>query len=155
MTVHLPDGEQDCDLRRAHALPGRGHAPRRPRRQGVRLRLVAGLGGQGHGAARRTRGASPRASSGSTGRTSSAWACAPLQFLPGESVESLGLSGHELFSITGLAGATADELIGRSVTVRADGAQFQALLRIDTETEAEYYLHGGILRYVVRKLAAS
>jgi aconitate hydratase len=80
---------------------------------------------------------------------------APLQFLPGDSVESLALSGHELFSITGLAGATADELIGRSVTVRADGAQFQALLRIDTETEAEYYLHGGILRYVVRKLAAS
>ncbi|HUZ19004.1 MAG TPA: aconitate hydratase AcnA [Acidimicrobiales bacterium] len=80
---------------------------------------------------------------------------APLQFLPGDSVSSLGLSGHEVFSVTGLAGATAGELIGRSVTVRADGTEFRALLRIDTETEAQYYLHGGILRYVVRKLAAS
>ncbi|MDA8295964.1 MAG: aconitate hydratase AcnA [Actinomycetota bacterium] len=79
---------------------------------------------------------------------------APLQFLDGESVESLGLSGKEHFDISGIAGAGANELIGKRVSVRADDKSFEATLRIDTPTEAEYFLHGGILRYVVRKLAA-
>ena len=79
---------------------------------------------------------------------------APLQFLAGDSVESLGLTGRETFDISGLAGASRDELIARRVKVRADDTEFTALLRIDTPTEADYFLHGGILRYVVRKLAA-
>ena len=80
---------------------------------------------------------------------------APLQFLPGESVASLGLTGRETISIRGIAGATGAELIGRRIQVEAGETRFEAVLRIDTPTEADYFLHGGILRYVVRKLAAS
>jgi aconitase A len=79
---------------------------------------------------------------------------APLQFLPGENVASLGLTGREVFDITGLSQGDAKE-----VTVTAtppDGApkQFRARLRIDTPKEREYYRHGGILQYVLRQLAA-
>jgi aconitate hydratase len=71
----------------------------------------------------------------------------PLQFLPGESRESLGLTGREAFSVTGVENAEA-----REVTVRADGAEFRATLRLDTEREREYLRHGGILQYVLRRL---
>ena len=72
---------------------------------------------------------------------------APLQFMPGENAESLGLTGREEFSITGLEGGDADE-----VTVRADGKEFRARLRLDTPREREYFRHGGILQYVLRRL---
>jgi aconitate hydratase len=71
----------------------------------------------------------------------------PLQFMPGENAESLGLTGHEEFSISGLAGGEADE-----VTVRADDKEFRARLRLDTPREREYFRHGGILQYVLRRL---
>ncbi|HWQ24586.1 MAG TPA: aconitate hydratase, partial [Gaiellaceae bacterium] len=73
----------------------------------------------------------------------------PLQFLPGESRESLGLSGREVFSITGLENAEA-----REVTVRADGVELRAIVRLDTPREREYFRHGGILPYVLRRLLA-
>src|SRR6202030_2242951 len=63
----------------------------------------------------------------------------PLQFADGESVESLGLTGHEVYSISGVAD------LPQTVTVKADGLKFNARLRIDTPMEAEYYRHGGIL----------
>jgi len=72
---------------------------------------------------------------------------APLQFMPGENAESLGLTGREEFSITGLEGGDADE-----VTVRADDKEFRARLRLDTPREREYFRHGGILQYVLRRL---
>ena len=72
----------------------------------------------------------------------------PLQYAPGESRESLGLTGEELFSIEGLQGGDASE-----VTVRADGKTFRAVVRLDTPREREYVRHGGILPYVVRKIA--
>jgi aconitate hydratase A / 2-methylisocitrate dehydratase len=72
---------------------------------------------------------------------------APLQFMPGENAESLGLTGREEFSIMGLAGGNADE-----VTVSADDKQFRARLRLDTPREREYFRHGGILQYVLRRL---
>ncbi len=56
VTKHLPDGRSDADLRRGDALQGRGRAARRHRRQGIWHRLVARLGGEGHGAARRPGG---------------------------------------------------------------------------------------------------
>jgi aconitate hydratase len=78
----------------------------------------------------------------------------PLQFAPGESAESLGLTGHEVFAVTGLTG---DEL-PTEVTVRADGPSgtqsFSCRVRIDTPKEADYFHHGGILQYVLRQLAA-
>jgi aconitate hydratase len=73
----------------------------------------------------------------------------PLQFADGESAASLGLTGREEFSIEGIAGAEADE-----VTVRADGKEFRARVRLDTPRERDYLRHGGILRYVLRRLAA-
>jgi aconitate hydratase len=71
----------------------------------------------------------------------------PLQFLPSESRESLGLSGREEFSITGVENGEADE-----VTVRADATEFRATVRLDTPREREYLRHGGILQFVLRRL---
>ena len=79
----------------------------------------------------------------------------PLQFKEGDTRQTLGLSATDTFSIRGLA----DLVPGQDVTVevtREDGTQFTftALCRIDTANEMEYYRHGGILHYVLRKLAA-
>ena len=74
----------------------------------------------------------------------------PLQFPGGESAESLGLTGREEFSIEGIENAEADE-----VTVRADGKEFRARLRLDTPREREYVRHGGILQFVLRRLLDS
>jgi aconitate hydratase len=76
----------------------------------------------------------------------------PLQFSDGESVESLGLTGHETFSIAGIA--DADE-VPRELTVRAGETQFQVTVRIDTPKEQRYFQHGGILPFVLRQLSAS
>jgi aconitate hydratase len=74
----------------------------------------------------------------------------PLQFAEGESAESLGLTGREEFSIGGIEGGEADE-----VTVRADGKEFRARVRLDTPREREYFRHGGILRFVLRRLLSA
>jgi aconitate hydratase len=74
----------------------------------------------------------------------------PLQFLVGESAESLGLTGREKFAIEGVENGEA-----REVTVRADGREFRARVRLDTPREREYLRHGGILRFVLRRLLAS
>jgi aconitate hydratase len=71
----------------------------------------------------------------------------PLQYLPGESREALGLNGREVFDIVGVDGGEA-----REVTVRADGREFRATVRLDTPREREYLRHGGILPYVLRRL---
>jgi aconitate hydratase len=71
----------------------------------------------------------------------------PLQFMPGENRESLGLTGREEFAIEGLENGEADE-----VTVRADDRKFRARVRLDTPREREYLRHGGILPYVLRRL---
>jgi aconitate hydratase len=73
----------------------------------------------------------------------------PLQFNDGDSVQSLGLTGRERFSITGLAGV---EEIPRELTVRADDRDFRVIVRIDTPKEQRYFRHGGILQYVLREL---
>jgi len=72
----------------------------------------------------------------------------PLQFKAGENPESLGLTGQEVFNISGVqVGAT-------EVSITADDITFTAQVRIDTPKEWEYYQHGGILHYVLRQLAA-
>ncbi|MGH2843024.1 MAG: hypothetical protein ACRDKL_05490, partial [Solirubrobacteraceae bacterium] len=73
----------------------------------------------------------------------------PLQFKAGENVESLGLTGHEKFAITGIAGA--DQVL-RTLPVQADQKQFEVTVRIDTPKEQRYFRHGGILQYVLRRL---
>jgi aconitate hydratase len=75
----------------------------------------------------------------------------PLQYLPGQNAESLGLTGHEVYDITGIEAMNTGD-VPRQVTVTADGRQFQAIVRIDTPGEAEYYRHGGIMQYVLRSL---
>ena len=74
----------------------------------------------------------------------------PLQFMPGENAESLGLTGREEFSITGIENGEA-----REVTVRADDKEFRARVRLDTPREREYLRHGGILPFVLRRLLHS
>src|SRR4051812_23537501 len=71
----------------------------------------------------------------------------PLQFADGDSVESLGLTGEEEISITGLDGGQAKE-----VTVKAGDREFTCRVRIDTPKEVEYFRHGGILPFVLRGL---
>jgi aconitate hydratase len=78
----------------------------------------------------------------------------PLQFKHGESARSLGLTGHEVFDVTGIEAMNAGET-PREVTVSADGKEFTAVVRIDTPGEADYYRHGGIMHYVLRSLLAS
>jgi aconitate hydratase len=75
----------------------------------------------------------------------------PLEFKPGESAASLGLTGHEVFDITGIEAMNSGDT-PREVTVRADDKEFTAIVRIDTPGEAEYYRHGGIMQYVLRSL---
>ena len=77
----------------------------------------------------------------------------PLQY-KGETAESLGLTGEEVFGITGLSGLADDEPMPDELEVTADDKSFRVRLRIDTPKEEEYYRHGGILRYVLRQLHA-
>jgi aconitate hydratase len=79
----------------------------------------------------------------------------PLQFPPKTNAESLGLTGTETFTITGVT-ALNDGDIPSTVKVRTDtGVEFDADVRIDTPGEADYYRHGGILQYVLRKMLHS
>ena len=75
----------------------------------------------------------------------------PLQFMDGQSAESLGLTGEEEFSITGVT-ALNDGGIPATVSVQAGAKSFTAKVRIDTPGEADYYRHGGIMQYVLRSL---
>jgi len=75
----------------------------------------------------------------------------PLQFLPSENPKALGLSGSEEFSITGIAELN-NGITPKQVTVSANGKSFQAIVRIDTPGEADYFRHGGIMQYVLRSL---
>jgi aconitate hydratase len=82
----------------------------------------------------------------------------PLQFMPGQSVESLGLTGKETFAIEGITEGVANGFAHtRNLTVRVqreDGSEqtFEAIARIDTPQEVLYYRHGGILQFVLRQL---
>jgi aconitate hydratase len=78
----------------------------------------------------------------------------PLQFEAGQDAQSLGLTGHEKFTITGIADGLAPQKV---MTVKAEGEggtkEFKAVCRIDTPNELDYYRHGGILQFVLRQLA--
>jgi aconitate hydratase len=75
----------------------------------------------------------------------------PLQFPEGESADSLGLTGEEEFSITGVTELN-DGRTPKTVKVRAGDTEFDAVVRIDTPGEANYYRNGGIMQYVLRSL---
>jgi aconitate hydratase len=78
----------------------------------------------------------------------------PLQFLPGDSYKGLGITGRETFDIEGISEGLTP---GKKVTVNAvaeDGTKktFQALVRLDTDVEVDYYVNGGILQTVLRQI---
>lgn len=77
----------------------------------------------------------------------------PLEFKKGQSADSLGLTGKEKFNIN-LNGGDVKVLGDLTVTTDS-GKKFDATVRIDTEVEKDYYLHGGILPYVLRRLIQS
>jgi aconitate hydratase len=79
----------------------------------------------------------------------------PLQFYAGDSAASLGLTGKEVFDIEGLAGLErAKEVTVTATDARGRKKTFKAIVRIDTPKEQDYFVHGGILHYVLRQLAA-
>ena len=75
----------------------------------------------------------------------------PLQYPQAQNRESLGLTGEETFSITGVT-ALNDGTTPRTVKVTAGETEFDAKVRIDTPGEANYYRNGGIMQYVLRSL---
>jgi aconitate hydratase len=79
----------------------------------------------------------------------------PLQFPEGTTRETLGLTGDETFTIRNVSSLKPRQMVPVEGT-RADGTSFtfEALCRIDTVNELDYFLNGGILQYVLRKLAA-
>ncbi len=78
----------------------------------------------------------------------------PLQFLDGDDAESLGLDGTETFDISGHTSADADKASVTATAEDGNSTTFEALVRIDTPKERDYFEHGGILQYVLRQLAA-
>jgi aconitate hydratase len=83
---------------------------------------------------------------------------APLEFTGSDTVASLGLTGHEIIDIPGIAeGVESGFKNGRELTVRATAeggkvTEFKVRVRLDTPQEVQYYRHGGILHYVLRQL---
>jgi aconitate hydratase len=80
----------------------------------------------------------------------------PCQFKEGDGAQSLGLDGTETFDLVGLADGLRPRAEVTLVVHRADGSTQEApvIVRIDTPIEVDYYLHGGILQYVLRQLLA-
>ncbi len=78
----------------------------------------------------------------------------PLQFQEGENAQSLGLTGYETYEIAGLGDGSAKEVQVTATAADGSARTFRARVRIDTPNEVEYYRHGGILPYVLRRLAA-
>ena len=78
----------------------------------------------------------------------------PLQFNDGDSAKTLGLTGYETFDITGLGDGSAKQVKVTATSPDGGRKEFTAKVRIDTPNEVDYYRHGGILQYVLRRLAA-
>jgi aconitate hydratase len=83
----------------------------------------------------------------------------PLQFLPGQNADSLKLTGEEVFEIAGIRALVERFSAGNKIKVKASTegktTEFDAIVRIDTPQEAQYYANGGILQYVLRQLLAA
>ncbi len=154
-TVHLPDGEQMWIY----------DAAMRYRREGVPLLIIAGKeygsGSSRDWAAKGVRLLGVRAviaeSFERIHRSNLVgMGVLPLEFLPGENRETLGLTGKEAYRIEGIAQALAGSRRAR-VRAAADsgaGRSFEVVVRVDTPQEAEYFRHGGILPYMLNQLAA-
>ena len=78
----------------------------------------------------------------------------PLNFMEGESADSLELDGTETFDIEGLGDGSAKQVTVTAIATDGSSKQFQAKSRLDTPKEMDYYRHGGILNFVLRQLAS-
>ena len=78
----------------------------------------------------------------------------PLQFQDGDSAESLGLTGREVFDLEELADGARSAARGQPTPEEGEPIAFTPCVRIDTPNEWQYYRHGGILHYVLRQLLA-
>ena len=157
VTIHYPDRAADADLRRGHALQERECAARRLRRQGIRHRLVARLGRQGHDPARRARRGraifrahSPlqpdrhgRGAAGVRGRHDLADTRAEGQRDRSRSAACTASSSR--------ARRMMAEIVGADGTLK----RVPLICRIDTLDELDYFKNGGILQYVLRHLVAA
>lgn len=76
----------------------------------------------------------------------------PLEFMNGENAQSLGLTGAETFAIIGLNNGEAKQVTVQAIAATGAMIEFTAKVRIDTPNEVDYYRHGGILPYVLRRL---
>jgi aconitate hydratase len=77
----------------------------------------------------------------------------PLQFPDGATAQSLGLTGYETYDVVGLGDGSAKQVEVTATDGAGNVTRFTATVRIDTPNEVDYYRHGGILQYVLRKLA--
>ncbi len=153
ITRHQPDGEQMTIF----------DAAERYRQEGVPLLVIAGKE-YGSGSSRDWAAKGPRllgvravlAESYERIHRSNlvGMGILPLQFLPGDTPASLGLTGRESFDITGLRAGPVETLQVNATAPDGRQTTFRARVRIDTPQEFEYYRHGGILQYVLRQLAA-
>ena len=75
----------------------------------------------------------------------------PLQFLPGQSADTLGLTGEETFAVHGLE-TLSEGGLPETVQVLADDKRFMVKVRLDTRRDVDYYRHGGIMNYVLRSM---
>ncbi|HET9768621.1 MAG TPA: aconitate hydratase AcnA [Thermoanaerobaculia bacterium] len=157
VTLHLPDGEQTSIF----------DASERYQQDGVPLIVIAGKE-YGTGSSRDWAAKGPRllgvraviAESFERIHRSNlvGMGVLPLELLPGDSAEVLGLTGRELYEVEGLeeavaAGRTAFEVTVRGTRPEGGEISFRVRARLDTPEEVEYYRHGGILQYVLRQLA--
>ena len=129
------------------------HAAARHRRQGIRHRLFPRLGRQGHVAAGRE-GGDRRKLRAHSSLQPDRHGRAAAEFLEGEDAGALGLTGKEVFPITGLNNGDAREVAIEAKGGDGKSVKFKARVRLDTPKERDYYKNGGILQYVLRNLAA-
>ena len=152
-TVHQPDGEKMSIYDASMKYQKEGDAADRAGRKGIRLGIVARLGGQGHAAARRARGDRGKLRAHPSQQPAGHGCSAAAISSAGESAQSLGLTGFEEFTIEGISKLAP----GMAVEVHArdkNGKEtvFQTMARADTPEEVNYYRHGGILPYVLRQM---
>ena len=153
VTIHVPSGEQTSIY----------EAAMRYKQQGIPVLILAGKE-YGSGSSRDWAAKGPRLLGVSAVIAESyerihrsnlvGMGILPLQYNPGDNAESLGLTGKERFSISSLQNGSAKLVTVKAVEESGSEKSFQAVVRIDTPQEAEYYRNGGILHYVLRQLAA-
>ena len=147
VTKHYPSRRADADLRRRHALQGRGRAARHLRRQGIRHRLVARLGRQGHASLLGVRAVITESFERIHRSNLVGMGVLPLNFVDGMTWHDLGLKGDEIVSIAGLSEGLQPRSRMEAVITHTNGRvdRIPLLCRIDTMDELDYFKNGGIL----------